>query len=362
MSVHVVLLSLVGVAEASPEAAFDIFRQEIVDQQYKSALKKASDVEDALLEPSDLISANLLPDFWMYRGVAYWERRKRDLSMDAWRQALRIDIHLLKRAEATGIFSVEQLDIIAALTQEIMAQHEYRLDIPSQTGQIQYFLDGNLVQAGKISYEGRHLLQINCPLDPFQSIWLNSLRGIDWLSYCPSGMGAAKAVGIPGLGDLSGLPSIPPIQVAEPTIVEPKQTDISEPDKTVTETPPTSDEPKVDYDPSSDQVKVVVIPSNDIRDMAGMACMIGGGALVAGGAVMHFTTVRPRFFLVEDARTSPATVTRAQADQLSASFNSARWTTIALLGAGAAISGSGAAVYFTASDMGIPMVGGAWSF
>ena len=52
---------------------------------------------------------------------------------------LRVDIQLLRRAEATGAFTVEQLDIIAALTQEISAQHERRLDIPAQTDRFNTF-------------------------------------------------------------------------------------------------------------------------------------------------------------------------------------------------------------------------------
>lgn len=361
MSAALMLLSQLVYAETSADI-FESFVSQIQSQDYKAALKTAAMMDDVLLTQSELISPQLLPDFWMYRGLAYSNRRKREEAIKAWRQAVRIDIELLSRAEATGIFGIEQLDIIAALTQETSAQHERRLDIPSQTGQIQYFLDGKVVKAGTLSHEGRHLLQINCPLDPFQSVWVDSLQGIDWLSYCPSGMGEAKAAGIPGLGDLSNLVIPPPIITtpapesppnSEPKDLEPEAVPDTATAETTYDLAPLSTE----RDASKDQVEIMIIPSNDLRDRLGMGCMIGGGVFFASGVVLHFTAVRPRYALIEAARANPESVTRIQANQLTDSFNSSRWTTIALLGAGAAMSGSGAAVYFTASGSGAPMLG-----
>ena len=138
MSTAIIVLCQLAAAEASLEAV-DVFIEHIQNEEYKAALKHAELVDEALLLQSELIGAQTLPEFWMYRGLAYSNRRKREHAMVAWRQGLRVDIQLLRRAEATGAFTVEQLDIIAALTQEISAQHERRLDIPAQTGQIQYF-------------------------------------------------------------------------------------------------------------------------------------------------------------------------------------------------------------------------------
>ena len=368
MSTAIIFLCQLAAAESSLEAV-DAFIEHIQNEEYKAALKRAELVDDALLLQSELIGAQTLPDFWMYRGLAYSNRRKREQAMVAWRQGLRIDIQLLRRAEATGAFTVEQLDIIAALTQEISAQHERRLDIPAQTGQIQYFLDGRLIKAGSLSYEGRHLLQVNCPLDPFQSIWIDTLQGIDWLSFCPSGMGEAKAAGIPSLGDLGGIGIVPPIVNPTPS---PQENETETENKIATVPQATSTkEAETSYNSAplsttrsegTDQVEIMIIPTNDLRDRLGLGCMIGGGVFLAAGAMTHFTAVRPRYELIEAARTDPQSVTRVQADQLTASFNSSRWTTIALLGAGAAMSGSGAVVYFTASGTGAPLIGGHWQF
>ena len=45
--------------------------------------------------------------------------------------------------------------------------------------------------------------------------------------------------------------------------------------------------------------------------------MIGGGALLTTGTVVHFVAVRPRYQLIVSARSDPSSVTRTQADQLS---------------------------------------------
>ncbi|MGC6509244.1 MAG: hypothetical protein ACON4U_12570 [Myxococcota bacterium] len=369
MSTALAFFCQLAAAETSIES-YAQFMVHITDEEYKAALRTADLVDEALLLQSDLIDAQTLPDFWMYRGLAYSNRRKKEQAMMAWRQGLRVDIQLLNRAEESGVFNIEQLDIIAALTQEISAQHERRLDIPSQTGQIQFFLDGRLVKAGSLSYEGRHLLQVKCPFDPFQSIWIDGLQNIDWLSYCPNGMGEAKASGIPSLGDLGGL-IIPPPAIVNAT---PESQDVPKETETIAASDAQVSKPEesntnnraapltTTRSGSTDQVEIMIIPTNDFRDRVGMGCMIGGGVFLTAGVLTHFTAVRPRYERIEAARSNPQTVTRVQADQLTASFNSSRWTTIALLGAGAALSGSGAAVYFTASDNGIPVLGGHWRF
>jgi hypothetical protein len=195
---------------------------------------------------------------------------------------------------------------------------------------------------------------------------LDSLKGIDWLAFCPTGMGEPKAAGIPGLGDFGNI-EIPLSPMGAPVSEESTSESQSSLEADVVQESTVEAEQKSEPDDfdlnwSGDQVEVVVIPTNDLRDTLGLGCMIGGGALLTTGTVMHFVAVRPRYQLIESARANPSSVTRTQADQLSSSFNSARWTTIALLGTGVALSGSGAAVYFTSSAQGVPMLGSVWEF
>lgn len=356
------LIILLSLAFADSTVDLSAFKQHIAEEEYRKALKLAENINDTLLNQTELINSNVLPDFWMYRGLAYWGHRKRDQAMKAWREGLRADIKLLKRAEQAGCFTTEQLDIIAALTQETTAQHEFRLDIPEQTGEILFFLDGRKIEAGGIAYNGRHLLQVQCPFDPFRSIWVDSIKGIQWLSYCPKGIGEeSTSNGIPGIGEL---PPINFVMTPEASVAETEQASTSE-DRGKVEIPQSEDQSSVEVDwnyKEADTVNVMVIPNNDFRDKAGISVMVSGGVILTGGLLTHLTIVRPRYLSIEAARQNPNEITRTEADRLSQDFNSARWMTVALLGTGAAITSTGVTLYFTGSYEGSSILGAHWLF
>ena len=71
-------------------------------------------------------------------------------------------------------------------------------------------------------------------------------------------------------------------------------------------------------------------------NVASVLLMGGGGALLAGGAVANFLLVNPTWTDIQAARDKPASVTRAEADDLTARFNTWRAVTFGLLGAGVA--------------------------
>jgi diaminopimelate epimerase len=60
----------------------------------------------------------------------------------------------------------------------------------------------------------------------------------------------------------------------------------------------------------------------------------------SGIKILDLFWVLPAYENVSDARSNPETVTRAEANELTASFQAARWTTIGVLGAGVAVAGS----------------------
>jgi hypothetical protein len=76
------------------------------------------------------------------------------------------------------------------------------------------------------------------------------------------------------------------------------------------------------------------------RDGPNRVLLASGSALVAVGLALDFFWVVPAYADVEDARNNPDTVTRAEADELTASYQAARWTTLGVLGAGVAVAGS----------------------
>jgi hypothetical protein len=65
-----------------------------------------------------------------------------------------------------------------------------------------------------------------------------------------------------------------------------------------------------------------------------------GGALVAVGFALDLFWVLPAYADIEDARSNPDSITRAEADELTKSYQAARWTTIGVIGAGVVVAGS----------------------
>src|SRR5205085_5619026 len=75
--------------------------------------------------------------------------------------------------------------------------------------------------------------------------------------------------------------------------------------------------------------------------------LASGGALVAVGFALDLFWVLPAYADIEDARSNPDSVSRTEADELTASYQAARWTTISVMGAGVVVAGSSVFVHPT---------------
>ena len=75
--------------------------------------------------------------------------------------------------------------------------------------------------------------------------------------------------------------------------------------------------------------------------MLGTSLLASGGVLLAGGTVVNFAVVAPTYTRIEDARAAPNSVTRAEADDLTARFNVSRAATLGMLGGGVVLLGTG---------------------
>ncbi len=73
----------------------------------------------------------------------------------------------------------------------------------------------------------------------------------------------------------------------------------------------------------------------------GVFLMAGGGALLLGGAVTNFALVNPAYAEIIAAREDPLSVTRDEADALTARFDTLKVVTLGLLGGGVALTGVG---------------------
>ena len=79
----------------------------------------------------------------------------------------------------------------------------------------------------------------------------------------------------------------------------------------------------------------------------GKAMLFGGGGCVAVGTGLYFAWVSPAYSAIEAARTEPSGITRADADCLTGSFNTARVVTGSLLGLGLAGATGGLVMQLT---------------
>lgn len=73
----------------------------------------------------------------------------------------------------------------------------------------------------------------------------------------------------------------------------------------------------------------------------GVFLMAGGGALLVGGVAANFALVNPTWAEIEAARADPMSITRSDADALTARFDTMRLVTLGLLGGGVALTGVG---------------------
>ena len=87
--------------------------------------------------------------------------------------------------------------------------------------------------------------------------------------------------------------------------------------------------------------------TGDGGSVMGKALLGGGGGCVALGTGLYFAWVNPAYSAVADANGAPATITRAEADDITGRYNTARLVTAGLLGVGVAAVAGGAVVEFT---------------
>jgi len=76
-------------------------------------------------------------------------------------------------------------------------------------------------------------------------------------------------------------------------------------------------------------------------DVPAVALMAVGGGLVAGGLVMNYTVVEPAYSAIQDGNANPGSLTRDAATAWEGRFDIGRYSTIGMVGGGAALLGVG---------------------
>jgi len=305
-----------GAAWAGPlEADLAEARAQIEAGDHKGALKALKALEAGLPAQGAVVPRQELATLWLYRGAAEHLRgAKKNRDLDAWRQAIAVD-NALPWDEAL-VTDGDVFSLFEALRGEVRSRSAANPGIPEATGAAKLHVDGERFREEEALIGGLHLAQVECPDGQGTfGVLTDFAQPLDWLSLCPDGVDTSVVVSDeedewsafgPSFGDATETSD----PVAEPA---------TEPDPIVTPPPHTTER----------------------RFTAGTALMASGGALVAGGLVVNFALVNPAYAAIEAARDDPDSTTRAEADDLTARFNSARVLTIGLVGAGLAAGGAG---------------------
>jgi hypothetical protein len=274
-----------------------------VESKDPGALDQIEAADAAAISGERVVLARQAASLDFYRGVLHWQAQETDAAMDAWRRALIIDPTFAPDGELLG--DMDALDLIEALRSETQQKEMRAPGLDEETPGVRVYISGQLMHSYDLLFAGRQLVQVLCPD--------GSLRGW-WHVY-----GDAP--------DYAGACSLP-----QPAYTAFALEDAGKP-------PKTSREPR---------------ESNPALLGYGL---VGSGALAIGvGVAVLQLQVKPAYTQVEAARAAPGSVTRAQADQLSADFNRARLISLGLVGVGGLAVGAGAA-QLTVGPQGVSLTG-----
>ena len=276
--------------------------REAVAAHDADALDKINAADAAAISGDRVVLARQAASLDFYRGVLHWQAQETDAAMDAWRRALIIDPTFAPDTELLS--DVDALDLIEALRSETQQKEMRAPGVDEGTPGVRVYVSGQLMHSYDLIFAGRQLVQVLCPD--------GSLRG--WWHVYGDPPDYAGACSLPQ-------PDYTAFAVAEPDSARPPR------------------EPR---------------ESNPARLGYGL---VGGGVLSIGaGLAVQQLQVKPAYAEIEAARAAPASVTRAQADQLSADFSRARWISLGLIGVGGVAVGAGAA-QLTVGPQGVALTG-----
>ena len=308
----VAAFTLSGLASSTASAAdFDTelsAAREAVAAQDADALAKIEAADAAAISGDRVVLARQAASLDFYRGVLHWQAQETDAAMDAWRRALIIDPTYAPDAEL--LTDVDALDLIEALRSETQQKEMRAPGVDEASPGVRVYVSGQLMHSYDLIYAGRQLVQVLCPD--------GTLRGW-WHVY-----GDAP--------DYAGACSLP----------QPDYTAFAAAGSDTGKPPRASKEDRE--------------PRESNPALLGYGLVGGGVAALGAGIAVQQLQVKPAYAEIEAARAAPSSVTRAQADQLSADFGRARWISLGLIGVGTVAVGAGAA-QLTVGPQGVALTG-----
>lgn len=291
-------------AQESPRTVEDLVqwaRAAIEDADFEKAREYLDEAE--ALAPSSTIPVTRegLRNISFYRGVldhylgeGVANGYATDSTMNFFRQAL---VHDLNFEWDRGLVADPEGGIeylFAQLRDEVGARNQSDTRIPMDAS-VRVFVDGSMVSADDFIIHGRHLVQVMCPDSRVLGRWVKFGDSPDFGCMCGTENCFNNAAVTPGL--------VP----QKPAGAKRK----------------------------GPRVSLIVMGS--------------GAALLASGAVTQFVVAAPTYAEIEAARADPHGTTRAEADALTAAWNTQRSISLGLYIGGALAAGAGGGLWIMES-------------
>ena len=352
-----------GAADVAFLQALDGAKAKIEAKDYRGAERLLDDAKTAAPQSAQLIMSEDLSRMLFYRGVAEWYGGDRDrAALDAWRATA--VLNPAYQPDAKVLPDTEAQDAFYAIVSEVKGYTEAQLNIPEDLGDSMLFIDGARKEVGDTVRTGEHFLQLRCGEGNVVGAWYTyGIAPPDYAVLCSGGVypGAKvrptrkgeTAAGTKGSDTKSPAEAVatPPAEVAvaesaaatkkpknkEPVAKEPVAAKETVAAKTAA--------PKVDKTPvvKEDAPPAEKVPADkkSSSKVGGYALMGVGAAMLGTGAAVNFLVVNSAWDAGQRAIEAPATVSPAEAQAIESRFNTGKWTTIALLAGGAISVGTG---------------------
>jgi hypothetical protein len=232
-----------------------------------------------------------------------------DTTMDFFREAIvfnpRFDWDRSLVSDPSGTIQ----DLFVQLKSEIDSRVQYASRVPVDSG-IRVFLDGIVLGSDDFVVQGRHLVQVMCEDQSIVGEWVEFGDSPDFGCMC----GESSCFGNGGVA-------------------------MSPEDRPGTVLGTNSD--------SGSQGMSSLSETGGLALSASTITLGTGGAVLLAGIVTNFVVAAPVQEQVVHAEENPGSITSAQWLALEDRWNSVRFTTLGLLGAGAVVTGVGGYLYYT---------------
>lgn len=323
-----------------------------LEAQDEAAVEDALNAAEVAFENADGVApSEVLAMFWIYRGLLAQQRGSTEDAMDAFREALVVDI---KHRWDTELSADRELrKVFEALRGEVEGRELIATGVPSATGCAVAYVDGSRRRAGESVGIGRRLAQVQCPHGDVHGVWtsFSSDEAVDWLGMCPYPVDTSIAQVEPEPSEFEGLdvgfgsdestaddPCIELLATPPPVVAVPEE--------------------PVDATPDDKPSGPGFIARNLGKDTwtTGRAVTVGtGGALITTGIILHYAIVVPAYDMVEWGRRNTVAVTRYQADVLTDRFRTRRAIAYSVTTAGVLTATAGL-VFMRAKPIGLQPV------